>query len=260
MQITTLVTGGTGKTGSRVGQRLTDAGHAVRIGSRTGTPRFDWDDAATWPAALAGADQVYVAYQPDLAIPGTAQLMASFAAQAQQAGVRRLVLLSGRGEPEAQRCEEAIRDSGLETTIVRASWFAQNFTEGYLKEGVDAGVIALPATDVPEPFIDVDDIADIAAAALTSDDHVGETYDVTGPRLLTFAQVADALGVEHVALTNEQFSDQMRQAGVPGEVTDLLLFLFGEVLDGRNAHTTDGVQRALGRPPREVFAAAYLPE
>jgi uncharacterized protein YbjT (DUF2867 family) len=251
---TTLVTGGTGKTGSRVAQRLADAGHTVRIGSRAATPRFDWEDAATWPAALAGVDQVYVAYQPDLAVPGTPDLMAAFAEAAREAGARRLVLLSGRGEPEAQRCEQVLLGSGLEVTVVRASWFAQNFTEGYLADGVQAGVIALPVGDVPEPFIDADDIADVAVAALTTDDHVGEVYDVTGPRLLTFAQVAEALGVAYVRLTDEQFTAEMAKADVPPEVVDLLMYLFGEVLDGRNAHVTDGVQRALGRPAREVFA------
>lgn len=252
----TLVTGGTGKTGSRVARLLAQSpGHAVRIGARSATPRLDWEDRTTWAPALDGVDQVYLAYAPDLAIPGTADLLAAFTTQARDLGVRRFVLLSGRGEPEAQRAEAAVHASGAEVTVVRAAWFAQNFTEGYLADGVAAGVIALPATDVPEPFIDVDDIADIAVAALTTDAHVGETYDVTGPRLLTFAQVAAHLGARYVPLAPEAFRAAMDEQHVPAEVTDLLLFLFGEVLDGRNAHVTGDVERALGRPSRDPFGS-----
>ncbi len=69
----------------------------------------------------------------------------------------------------------------------------QNFTEGYLLDPVREGVIALPAGDVAEPFVDVDDIADVAVAALTEDGHTGRLYELTGPRLLTFAEVAAEL-------------------------------------------------------------------
>jgi uncharacterized protein YbjT (DUF2867 family) len=110
---------------------------------------------------------------------------------------------------------------------------------------------------VPEPFVDADDIADVAVAALTEEGHVGQLYELTGPRLLTFAEaveeIANAVGreISFVPISVEDFSAAAAEQGVPGEVIDLLTYLFSEVLDGRNAHVTGGVQRALGREPRD---------
>ena len=189
-----LVLGGTGKTGRRVAARMAARGLAVRIGSRTAAPPFDWEQPATWREALHGVDAAYVAYHPDLAAPGAADAIQSLTALAAASGVRRLVLLSGRGEPEAQRCEQIVRDSGLEWTLVRASWFAQNFSESYLRDAVLAGEVALPVGAVGEPFVDADDIADVAAAALTEAGHAGQLYEVTGPRLWTFAEAVAEIG------------------------------------------------------------------
>jgi len=253
----TLITGGTGKTGRRVAERLRDRGHAVRIGSRDGSPAFDWEDRDTWPAALEGATAAYVAFYPDLAVPGSVDAIATFAATALEAGCRRLVLLSGRGEEEAERAERALQASGADWTIVRCSWFDQNFTEGYFLEPLLAGELALPADGVGEPFVDADDIADVAAAALTEDGHAGRLYELTGPRLLTFAEavaeIAAATGrdIRYVPISVEDFMAGLRAEGVPSDVTALLAFLFGEVLDGRNASLADGVQQALGRPARD---------
>ncbi|HXV92665.1 MAG TPA: NmrA family transcriptional regulator, partial [Pseudonocardia sp.] len=180
----TLVTGGTGKTGRRVAQRLRDRGIAVRLGSRAGQPPFDWDDRATWGPALAGVDAVYLAYAPDLAVPGAAETVGAFAGQAVESGARRIVLLSGRGEPEAQQAEKAVTAAAPGATVLRCSFFAQNFSESFLAGPVRAGEVMLPVDTVPEPFVDADDIADVAAAALTEDGHVGEVYELTGPRLL----------------------------------------------------------------------------
>jgi uncharacterized protein YbjT (DUF2867 family) len=172
-------------------------------------------------------------------------------------GVRRLVLLSGRGEEQAWPSEDAVRDAGAEWTILRASWFAQNFSEHFLLEAVRAGVIALPAGDVAEPFIDVDDIADIAVAALPADGHAGKAYEVTGPRLLTFADVAAELTVatgreiRYVAVSPAEFRLLAVEQGVPPDEVEELTELFGRTLDGRNAVLTDGVRQALGRPARE---------
>src|SRR5688500_10945164 len=187
----TLVLGANGKTGARVAQRLRALGRPVRLGSRSGEPPFDWNAPATWPAAVHGVSAAYVNYQPDLAAPGASDAIRAFTALAAEAGVRRLVLLSGRGEPEAQACEQIVRDSGLEFTLLRASWFAQNFSEGHFVDAILSGEVALPVADVGEPFIDVDDIADAALAALIDDRHVGQLYEMTGPRLLTFAQAVD---------------------------------------------------------------------
>jgi uncharacterized protein YbjT (DUF2867 family) len=256
-QNTTLIAGGTGKTGRRVAERLQDRGVPVRIGSRSGATPFDWEDRRTWEPVLRGATSAYISYYPDLAVPGAPEAIAAFSELALRTGTRRLVLLSGRGEEEAQRAEVALQESGADWTIVRCSWFNQNFSESVFLDPVLAGQVALPAGDVPEPFVDVEDIADVAAAALTGDGHVGELYELTGPRLLRFdeavAEIARATGrpIRYVPISLDEFTAAMAQAGVPEDVVALVAYLFGEVLDGRNAHLTEGVQRALGREPRD---------
>ncbi|MFD0692494.1 NAD(P)H-binding protein [Paenibacillus sp. GCM10027628] len=252
-----LILGGTGKTGRRVAERMTMRGLPIRIGSRSGDLSFDWENPATWEAALQNVKAVYITYYPDLAVPGAADAICSFARLAVKNGVKRLVLLSGRGEEEAQRSEQALRESGADWTILRASWFSQNFSENFLLDSVLGGTVALPVGDVGEPFIDADDIADVAVAALTEDGHVGQLYELTGPRMLTFAEaiaeIAKSSGqdVRYVQISVEEFTSGLAQAGVPADVTALLTYLFTEVLDGRNANLTDGVQRALGREPRD---------
>ena len=258
----TLVIGGTGKTGRRVVSRLEERGLPVRIGSRSGAPPFDWEAPGSWAPALDGVGAVYITYYPDLAVPGATEAIQAFCAHARKAGVRRLVLLSGRGEEEAQRAERALIASGADWTIVRASWFAQNFSESFFLEPVLAGEIALPAGAVGEPFIDAEDIADVAAAALMDDRHIGQLYEVTGPRLLTFAEavaeIAEACGrtISYRQISAEDYAAMMEQQGVPPDVAPFLLYLFTTVLDGRNAYVTDGVERALGRKPRnfETYA------
>jgi uncharacterized protein YbjT (DUF2867 family) len=253
----TLVIGGTGKTGRRVAERLEQRGIPTRIGSRSADPPFDWEDRDTWAGALEGAGAAYISYYPDIAIPGAVEAVSALAATALQHGVRRLVLLSGRGEEEAQRAERAVRDSGADWTIVRCSWFSQNFSEGFFAEQVAAGEVVLPVTSVPEPFIDVEDIADVAALALAEDGHEGQVYELTGPRMLTFEQavgeIAAATGreIRYVPVSLEEYEAGAREQGEPEEIVGFLTYLFGEVLDGRNAVLTDGVQRALGREPRD---------
>jgi uncharacterized protein YbjT (DUF2867 family) len=253
----TLVLGGTGKTGRRVVQRLRARGVPTRIGSRSGEPRFDWEDRSTWAPVLEGVRSAFVSYYPDLALPGAVETVGSFAELAVESGVPRLVLLAGRGEPEAEQAEHAVRESGADLTIVRSTWFAQNFSEDYWVDGIRGGELALPAGDVPEPFVDADDIADVAVAALTDDRHIGELYELTGPRLLTFAdavdEIAEAVGrdIHYVPISLDDFAAAAAVQDAPAEIIELLTRLFGEVLDGRNAHLTDGVQRALGREPRD---------
>lgn len=251
-----LVLGGTGKTGRRVAQGLQARGLGVRIGSRAAVPGFDWDDARTWPAALEGVDAVYIAYHPDLAAPGAPAAIQAFTDLAVRSGVTRLVLLSGRGEPEAQRCEDIVRRSGVDWTLIRASWFCQNFSEGYLLDPILSGVVALPVGAVGEPFVDAADIAGIAVAALAEDGHAGQLYEVTGPRLWTFAdaitEIARATGrrIDFVEVPMEDYIAALQQEPLPPGFADLIRYLFTEVLDGRNASVADGVQRALGRPAR----------
>ena len=254
---TTLVIGGTGKIGRRVAERLWQRGLPVRLGTRSSDLPFDWNNPATWRPALDGVHAAYVSYYPDLTVPGTAELIREFAGIAVSAGVRRLVLLSGRGEAEAQRCEQAIRYSDARWTIVRASWFCQNFSEGYFLEPILDGEVALPAGDVGEPFVDAEDIAAVAAAALTDDRHDGEVYEVTGPRLLTFAEAIAAIGaaagrdVRYVRVSVDDYAAALTAASVPDDMVRLIRYLFTDVLDGRNASVQDGVGRALNRPPRD---------
>lgn len=257
MQGTTLVLGGTGTTGRRVAARLRARSAAVRIGSRAGDPRFDWEDRATWGPVVEGVDAAYVCFVPDLAVPGAAETVAAFAETATAAGVRRLVLLSGRGEDGALQAERAVRDAAAALTVVRASWFSQNFSEGLLRDGVLSGELALPAGEVPEPFVDVEDIADVAVAALTDAGHEGEVYEVSGPRALTFAEAmaeisrASGRPVAFRSIPLDDFAAGLAAAGQPPEVVGLIAYLFSEVLDGRNAEPADGVMRALGRPARD---------
>jgi uncharacterized protein YbjT (DUF2867 family) len=247
---TTLVLGGTGKSGRRIATRLS---HDVRIGSRSGTPPFDWTDDSTWAPALAGVEAVYVSYYPDVSFPDAAARVTAFARAAASAGVARLVLLSGRGEPDAEPAEYGVRDAGVEWTILRCSWFMQNFSEHFLCQPVVEGVIALPAGDVPEPFLDVEDLADVAAAALRGG-HAGRVYDLTGPRLLTFAEAAAELSaatgreIHYLPITPEQYATAAAEAGVPAEEIEPLTDLFERVLDGHNAHLSGDVERILGRP------------
>ncbi len=252
-----LVLGGTGKTGRRVVHRLTARGIPVRVGSRSAQPPFDWDDRATWAPALRGVVAVYISYYPDIAAPGAAETVAAFAKLAVTSGVQRLVLLSGRGEAEAEVAEHAVRDSGAELTVLRSTWFSQNFSEDFWRESVLSGEIALPAGDTPEPFVDADDIADVAAAALTEDGHAGQVYELTGPRLLSFAdaaaEISKAAGreIRYIPISLDEYTQAAGEMDVPKDVIEMLTYLFGEVLDGRNAHLADGVQRALGREPRD---------
>lgn len=254
---TTLVLGGTGKTGRRILEQLAARNLPVRIGSRSATPAFEWENSVTWPAALANVDAVYISYYPDLAAPGATDAIRAFTELAVRSGVRRLVLLSGRGEPEAQRCEDIVKQSGAQWTVLRCSWFNQNFSENYLLEPILAGEVALPASNVGEPFVDADDIADAAVAALTDDKHIGQLYELTGPRLLSFAdaiaQIARASGreIRYVQISMEEYVAALDRAHLPADFVELIKYLFTEVLDGRNAYVTDGVQRALARAPRD---------
>ncbi len=208
-------------------------------------------------------DAAYVAFYPDAAFPGAARAVGSFADLAVARGVRRLVLLADRGADEAERCEQAVRDSGAEWTIVRAGFITQNFSEAFLVELVRAGVVALPAGDVAEPFTDAEDIADVAVAALTENGHAGRIHDVTGPRLLTFADAVGEIArvtrreVRYLSVTPEQFVSSLTRRSVPAEYAKQLASLMVEVFDGHRAKVTDTVERILGRPPRDFAEYAH---
>ena len=261
-QETVLVLGATGKTGRRVAARLRARDVPVREGSRSAVPAFDWEDRSTWKPALRGTSAAYVSFFPDLAVPGAPEAIGALAEQALAAGCRRLVLLSGRGEEEAERAERVLAASGAEWTVLRCSWFMQNFSEGDFAEPVAGGELALPAGDRRAPFVDADDIADVAVAALTEPGYAGQVYELTGPRALTHAEVADEIAratgrpLRYVPISMEAFTQGLARDGVPADVSSLLRYLFEAVLVPSNAGVADGVQRALGRPPRDVAAFA----
>jgi uncharacterized protein YbjT (DUF2867 family) len=256
-----LITGGTGKTGRRIAERLAAAGKAIRIGSRRGQPAFDWEDSAGWAAALRGVRAVYISYYPDLLAPEALGRVEALSRLAVTSGVQRLVLLSGRNEPAAQAAEQVVmqaaQQAGADWTILRCAWFAQNFSESLLLDPVRHGEVVLPAGDIPEPFIDADDIADVAVVALTRPGHAGQLYELTGPRMLTMAEataeIARAVGREipYRQVSVEDFLALMSQQRLPPDLAGVLSELFTTVLDGRSAYLCDGVQRALGRAPRD---------
>lgn len=256
-----LVIGGTGKTGRRVAARLRGRGVPVRIGSRGSATPFDWEDPSTWDAALDGVSSAYISYYPDLAAPGAPEAVGALAETALDRGVRRLVLLSGRGEVEAQRAEQVLFDSGADATVVRCAWFMQNFSEAFLRDAALSGEIVLPGGDALEPWVDADDIADVAVAALTDPGHVGRLYELTSPRLYTMTDIAVELSravgrtIRYTPVSAADYADAAAQQGVPEELVGFLTYLFSEVF-GHNAHTADGVQRALGRPARDFATFA----
>ncbi|MFF4349592.1 NAD(P)H-binding protein [Streptomyces sp. NPDC001530] len=254
--MTVLVTGATGRTGRRVAEAARAAGLTVRAASRA--QGFDWQDASTWPGALRGADAAYLMYPTDVGSPAATEAIGALAREAVGLGVRRLVLLSSRGEERAWPTEEALKASGADWTIVRAAWFSQNFSEGPLVEGLRHRELVFPAGEVREPFIDVRDIADVVVAVLTGGDrYVGQELAISGPRLLTFreavAEISEATGSEltYTPVTARQYGDSLAGFGVPPEEVEFLVDLFESLLDGRNSYLSDGVQQILGRAPRD---------
>ncbi|MDT3251327.1 NAD(P)H-binding protein [Serratia sp. root2] len=257
-----LVLGATGKTGSRVAARLQQQGVAVRAGHRGAAIPFDWEDSGSWQPALQDVKKLYLSFQPDLAVPGAIDTIERFCRQAVAVGVQKIVLLSGRGEDEARQAEEIIERSGADWTILRASWFMQNFSESFILDDLLNGTVYLPPGEIPEPFIDADDIADAAVAALTQPGHSNRVYELTGPRLMTFGQaiseIAAASGREilYRQVPIADYVGYLREAQLPEEMVSLLEYLFSTVLDGRNASLTDGIQRCLGRPARDFSTYA----
>lgn len=258
--LTVVVTGATGRVGSRVARSARAAGHEVRAASRSGAVRFDWYDPSTWTDALRGADAAFLAYQPDVGAPGAAETVGAFARRAAELGVRHLVLLSARGEDQAHPTEAALAESGVARwTVVRAAWFAQNFSEGPLADAMrEGGELVFPGGEVLEPFIDVRDIADVVLAVLAAGErYAGRTLEVSGGRLLSFrdavAEISGAAGREfgYVPVAAREYGAALTEFGVPDAEVEFLIELFETNLDGRNAHLSDGVRDVLGRNPRE---------
>jgi len=258
-----LVIGGTGKTGRKVVQRLQAQGLNVRVGSRNVQPAFDWHTPAGWHSALQGMDAIYVTYQPDLAVPGAYEAVQELLQQASANNIKKVVLLSGRGEHEAQRCEQLLIQSGLNYSIVRCSWFSQNFSESFFLPPVLAGHVALPNPEAKIPFLDTDDIADMAVATLLDSKHNGQLYELTGPRQLTFkeavAEISKATGrqLSYSPISLQAYIEGLRQAQVPDEYVWLINLLFTEVLGNEdNNRISHDIQHVLGRPAKDFSVYA----
>lgn len=253
-----LVIGGTGKTGRRVAEKLTALGHHVRVGSRNADPAFDWHKADGWDAALEGMDMVYITFQPDLAVPGALEAIETLVRKAKVKGVKKMILLSGKGEREAELCEQVLIHSGIEYTIVRASWFNQNFSESFFLEPILAGNLAMPKPRVRVPYVDANDIAEVVVASFLDEKHHGKIYEVTGPRLMTFSDIAQEVSnatgreIEYTAISMEAYNEIMQEAGLPEDYIWLINYLFNEVLDNEdNSIVTNDVEKVLGRKARD---------
>ena len=253
-----LVIGASGKTGSLVCKGLLKhlPEEKVKAASRNASTVFDWNDSSTWEAALEGISHIYVTYYPDLAVEASAAHITELCNLALAMHVKHITLLSGRGEPAAQACESILMNSGLNWNVVRASWFNQNFSDGFFKAFIDARHIALPVKNVKEPFIDVGDIADVAVETLINSTNRNQLFEVTGPELLCLEDVAmlfsEVLGrnIKFETVTKDEFNKVMLNENVPEDVLGLLNFLFTEVLDGRNEYVTSDVEKVLGRPAK----------
>lgn len=249
-----LVIGGTGKTGRRVVKGLMNLGHFVKVGSRKGTTPFDWEDPSTYAGALRGMDRAYIVYYPDLAVPGAKDAIEKLTEIALKEGLEKVVLLSGKGEKEAEACEEIVANSGLNYTLVRASWFNQNFSEGAFLDFVQAGQVAVPMPNAAIPFVDADDIAQVVVKVLVDDTYNGQTITVTGPRKLTFEEAVTTIShgigrdIQYQPISIEAFKDGMKAAGLPDSYVWLLGYLFQEVLGNPdNQEVSSDTERILGR-------------
>jgi uncharacterized protein YbjT (DUF2867 family) len=254
MKYNILVIGGTGKTGVRVVEKITQTGHNVRVGSRNNSPAFDWDDHSTYANALKGMDRAYIVYYPDLAVPGAKEAITALTESALKEGLEKVVLLSGKGESEAEACEEIVASSGLNYTLVRASWFNQNFSESFLLDPILAGNVALPMAEAEIPFVDADDIAEVVAKVLVDDSYNGKTITVTGPRKMTFKEVVETIAretnreIQFQAISIEEYAEAMKAAGLPDDYVWLFSYLFKEVLGNpENQEVSNDVQEVLGR-------------
>ncbi len=258
MKTKVLVIGGTGKTGRKVAQKLTALGQEVRIGSRSAERPFDWNDPSGWDRVLEGIDKMYITFVPDLAVPGAFEAIKELSKRAQNAGVKKMILLSGKGEKEAERCEQVIAESGINYTIVRASWFNQNFSESFFLEPILAGHLAMPKPKVKVPYVDTGDIADVVVASMMDEKHNGKTYEVTGPRLLTFKDIADEIArasgrkIDYSPISMEAYNSMMKEAGLPDDYIWLINYLFNEVLDNEeNSVVSNDVELVLGRKAKD---------
>lgn len=254
---TFLIIGGTGKTGRKVVDSLQLLNQNVKIGSRSSQPAFDWNNAENWEDVLEGVDKMYITYQPDLAVPGALQSIEQLISIAKKKNLKKVVLLSGKGEREAELCEQVVIHSGLDYTIVRASWFSQNFSESFFLEPILQGFVALPQAEVQVPYVDTGDIADVVVETLLHDVHNGQIYQLTGPTTLSFieaiAEIAKATNrdIDFMPITIDQYVSAMKEQGIPSDFVWLIGYLFTEVLGNPMvSEISNDIEKVLKRKPK----------
>lgn len=252
-----LVLGATGKTGRKVVELLANQAVEVRHGSRQAEPAFDWNDASNWPEVFKDIDTIYITFQPDLAIPGALEAIEKLIKVAVDQKVRKLVLLSGKGEKEAELSEQLIMHSGLEHVIIRASWFNQNFSESFFLGPILEGKVALPMAQAKVPYVDTDDIAAVAAKVIREDGHNGQIYEMTGSELFNFKEVIELIAevsgrdISFTPISVPAYIGLMEAQGVDKEFIWLIQYLFTEVINAPgNDHISSDIEQLLGRPPK----------
>jgi uncharacterized protein YbjT (DUF2867 family) len=270
---TVFVVGAMGNVGSRVAAHLTDVGRAVRAATRwpeaydgpAEPVRFDFTDPGTHAPAVEGAGSAFVMTPAD--VEAYPQLI-PFMQTAADAGVRRIVLMTAMGVDQApddvplRAAELHLEQGDQEHTLLRPNWFMQNFLT-YWRGMIEAdGVMRLPAAEAETRFIDTDDIAAVAAAALTRDGHDGQGYTLTGPEAFTYHEAAEVLSdasgrdIRYEPVSDEEARNILTEAGLDAEYAGMLVGLFQNVKAGHAAPVTPAVEQVTGRPPRSLEAFA----
>jgi uncharacterized protein YbjT (DUF2867 family) len=257
---TVLIIGGTGTTASRLVQKLAQRDLSVHTAARHNADvHFDWTDPTTYGSALDGADRLYL-MTPVLDKSQLANLVGIFLDQTAAAGVQHVTLLSAYGM-EAAPPEVGPRAIELDLlsrnqfthSIVRPAWFMQNFSEGHLVPR--DGFITVPTGDGTEAFVDVEDIAAVAAATLADPAaHAGAAYAPTGPEAMTVADAAHiiatatGLPIKHADIDRQAWIDANIAAGLPADYSGMLAMLTESIATGHGSQPNNDVERVTGTP------------
>lgn len=260
-----LLTGGTGKTGRRTARRLAANGHDVLLASRGGGAaeglpgiRFDWGDPHTFDAALAEREAVYLLAPSD--VPTSLAAMQPLIDRALAKGIRRFVLLSAsslpKGGPMMGAVHAYLEDNVPEWTVLRPTWFMQNFSEQQHQPTIrDEGVIYSATGDGRVPFIDAEDIAAVAAEALTRRVAFNRDLILTGPQPLSYGDVAETIGatigrpVRHANLTEAELARRFEAAGMEASYAAILAAMDTAIAGGSEDRLSPDVETATGKVP-----------
>ncbi|GAA1074438.1 NmrA family NAD(P)-binding protein [Nocardiopsis metallicus] len=261
------VLGATGTTGRRVAERLRAEGVPHRTASRSSSTRFDWTDESTWKGAATDTRALY------LVAPEDPRPVRDFVQLAVAEGVERIVGLSGRGAQhfatpgvsfgaDMVAAEEAVRESGVSWTLLRPNNFDQNFGEGLFRDALAQGRLGLPIDSTHEPFIDAQDVADVAVELLLRGGFEGQTLELSGPEAISFGEAVSTMSaalereIAFQPLSRGRYLEELLDQGVPHEDALALITMFELLGAGINTEVTDGVESVLGRAPRDFESYA----